>query len=34
VVARIEVWGGVALLPYAVWLTVATALSVAYVRLA
>jgi len=34
VVARIELWGGLALLPYAVWLSVATALSVAYVRLA
>ena len=33
VVARIEVWGALALTPYAVWLSVATALSVAYARL-
>jgi tryptophan-rich sensory protein len=33
VVSRIEVWGGLALVPYAGWLTVATALSVAYARL-
>jgi len=33
VVARHETWAGLLLLPYAVWLTVATALSVAYARL-
>lgn len=33
VVGRIEAWGGWALAPYAVWLSVATALSVAYARL-
>lgn len=33
VVARIEAWGGLVLLPYAAWLSVATALSVAYARL-
>ena len=33
VVARIEVWGALALAPYALWLSVATALSVAYARL-
>lgn len=33
VVARIEPWGGVALAPYALWLSIATALSVAYARL-
>ncbi len=32
-VARHETWAGLLLLPYAVWLTVATALSVAYARL-
>ena len=33
VVVRIEVWGALALAPYALWLSVATALSVAYARL-
>lgn len=33
VVGRIEVWGGLLLTPYALWLTVATTLSVAYARL-
>lgn len=33
VVARHETWAGLLLLPYALWLSVATALSVAYVRL-
>lgn len=33
VVARIEWWGGLLLAPYALWLSVATALSVAYARL-
>lgn len=32
VVGRIGVWGGVALVPYALWLTVATALAFAYAR--
>ena len=32
VVARIEAWGGLALVPYAAWLSVATALSVSYAR--
>jgi len=30
VVARLEWWGGLLLVPYALWLSVATALSVAY----
>lgn len=33
VVGRNETWAGVLLAPYALWLTVATALSVAYARL-
>lgn len=33
VVARHETWAGLLLAPYAVWLTVATSLSVAYARL-
>lgn len=33
VVARTEVWAGLVLAPYALWLSVATALSVAYARL-
>ena len=33
VVARHETWAGLLLVPYAVWLSVATALSVAYARL-
>jgi benzodiazapine receptor len=32
VVARVEWWGGLLLVPYALWLSVATALSVAYAR--
>ena len=32
-VARHETWAGLLLLPYALWLSVATALSVAYARL-
>lgn len=33
VVARLEPWAGLALAPYALWLTVATALSVSYAKL-
>lgn len=33
VVTRTEVWAGLLLVPYALWLSVATALSVAYARL-
>lgn len=33
IVARNEAWAGLLLLPYALWLSVATALSVAYTRL-
>ena len=33
VVARHETWAGLLLAPYALWLTIATALSVAYARL-
>ncbi|GAB3022683.1 tryptophan-rich sensory protein [Nocardioides flavus (ex Wang et al. 2016)] len=33
VVGRVEAWGGLLLTPYALWLSVATALSVAYARL-
>lgn len=33
VVTRAEVWAGLVLVPYALWLSVATALSVAYARL-
>lgn len=33
VVSRTEVWAGLVLAPYALWLSVATALSVAYTRL-
>ena len=33
VVARHETWAGLLLVPYALWLSVATALSVAYARL-
>jgi len=32
VVARIALWGGLVLVPYAAWLSVATALSVSYAR--
>jgi len=33
VVGRTETWAGVVLVPYALWLSIATALSVAYARL-
>ena len=33
VVFRTEVWAGLVLAPYALWLSVATALAVAYARL-